>query len=230
MTNYSIAITSDTVCPWCYVGLRRLQSAISTHQKSYPSDTFTTTWYPFYLNPDSPAPGVDKQELYASKFGAQRTQMMQMHLSRLAQPLGINFAFGGKTGNTRDSHRVVALALKQGGSGLQNAVMEEFFKAYFEANEDISEREVLIRRAGRAGMKEEEVKAYLESVEGGKEVDQEVAMAKRRFVGGVPDFVVNERYEVQGAEEPDAFLEIFERIRKEGGHSNGGVVGKGESC
>jgi len=230
MTNYSIAITSDTVCPWCYVGLRRLQSAISTHQTTYPSDTFTTTWYPFYLNPDSPAPGVDKQELYASKFGAQRTQMMQMHLSRLAQPLGITFAFGGKTGNTRDSHRVVALAHKQGGSRLQNAVMEEFFKAYFEVNEDISDREVLVRRAGMAGMKEDEVKAYLESGEGGKEVDQEVAMAKRRFVGGVPDFVVNERYEVQGAEEPDAFLEIFERIRKESGNANGGVVGRGESC
>lgn len=156
--------------------------------------------------------------------------MMQQHLSRLAQPLGINFAFGGKTGNTRDSHRVIALAHESGGTELQNAVVEEFFKAYFEANEDISEREVLVRRAARAGMKEEDVRTYLESGEGGEEVDREVAAAKSRFVGGVPDFVVNGRYEVQGAEEPDAFLDIFERIRKESGGAEGGVVAKGESC
>lgn len=230
MTNYSISITSDTVCPWCYVGLRRLQSAISTHKRSYPTDTFTTTWHPFYLNPDAPTPGVDKATVYAAKFGAQRTHMMQQHLSRLAQPLGINFAFGGKTGNTRDSHRVVNLALQKGGPELQNAVMEEFFKAYFEVNEDISDREMLIRRAGDAGLDQEEVRRYLESGEGAEEVDREVAMAKRRFVSGVPDFVVNDRYEVQGAEEPDAFLDIFERIRKEGGGANGGVVASGQTC
>ncbi|GAB7341068.1 hypothetical protein MBLNU457_7388t1 [Dothideomycetes sp. NU457] len=230
MTNYTITITSDTVCPWCYVGLRRLQSAINTHQSTYPSDKFTTTWLPFYLNPDSPAPGIDKQAVYAAKFGAQRTQMMQAHLSRLAAPLGIKFAFGGKTGNTRDSHRVIALAHKKGGPELQNRVVEEFFRAYFEVNEDISDREVLVRWAAKAGMMEKEVRTYLESGEGGEQVDREVAMAKRRFVGGVPDFVVNERYEVQGAEEPDAFLDIFERIRKESGSADGGVVAKGESC
>ena len=73
MTKYQIDIVSDTVCPWCYVGKNRLDKAIELHRKSNPEDTFETTWYPFYLNPDAPK-SIDKQEYYERKFGPQRTQ------------------------------------------------------------------------------------------------------------------------------------------------------------
>ena len=73
MTNFKIDIVSDTVCPWCYVGKNRLEKAIEKHKSSNPDDTFTTSWFPFYLNPDAPK-SIDKEEYYHRKFGAQRTQ------------------------------------------------------------------------------------------------------------------------------------------------------------
>lgn len=93
------------------------------HQASNPNDTFTTTWHAFYLNPDAPR-SVDKQEYYEKKFGAQRTQVMQGHLARLGQQVGINFNFGGKTGNTRDSHRLIQLG-KSKGEEMQTKVVEQ---------------------------------------------------------------------------------------------------------
>ena len=75
MTKYNISIVSDTVCPWCYVGKNRLERAITQHRAAHPTDTFTTSWKPFYLNPDAPKQSRDKQALYAEKFGAQRTQV-----------------------------------------------------------------------------------------------------------------------------------------------------------
>ncbi|KAJ9621535.1 hypothetical protein H2203_007022 [Taxawa tesnikishii (nom. ined.)] len=223
MTQYDIQIVSDTVCPWCYVGRARLNLAIKQHQQSHPSDTFTTSWSPFYLNPTAPTPGVDKQTHYEAKFGAQRTRMMQQHLSRLGGQLGINFAFGGKTGNTRDSHRLIQLG-KTKGLETQDKVVRALFESYFERNEDITSREVL-----------EEAREWLESGKGGEEVDREVGDAQRRFVSGVPNFTINGRFEIQGAEEPDAFLDAFERIRRDEerkGANKGGkeVLGDAPAC
>ncbi|CAK4032184.1 hypothetical protein AC578_2710 [Lecanosticta acicola] len=219
MTNYKIDIVSDTVCPWCYVGKNRLELAIKQHKASSPNDTFTTTWHPFYLNPDAPK-SIDKQEYYEKKFGASRTQMMQGHLARLGQQVGINFAFGGKTGNTRDSHRLIQLG-KTKGEEVQTKVVEQLFNGYFENEEDITSQEVLIARGVKAGLDEKEVRDWMEAGKGGPEVDKEVAKAQRGFVGGVPNFTINDRYEIQGAEEPAAFLQVFKEI-----HDTGSANGK----
>jgi predicted DsbA family dithiol-disulfide isomerase len=95
-------LVSDTVCPWCYVGKKKLEKAISSFQASHPDshDTFSTTWAPFYLDPTSTKEGEDKQERYARRFGAQRTQMMQQRLSTVGKQVGIDFKYGGRTGNT----------------------------------------------------------------------------------------------------------------------------------
>ncbi|KAI7162517.1 WD40 repeat-like protein [Hortaea werneckii] len=223
MTNYKIDIVSDTVCPWCYVGKNRLDKAIEAHKQTNPSDTFSTTWYPFYLNPDAPK-SVDKQSYYEKKFGAQRTQVMQGHLARLGSQVGINFAFGGRTGNTRDSHRLVQLA-KTKGEGMQTKVIEQLFNAYFEVNEDITDQEVLIQRGIKAGLDEQEVRDWMVNGKGGPEVDKEVAMAQQKFVTGVPNFTINGKYEVQGAEEPAAFLQIFGEVKDTVEGQNGSKVG-----
>ncbi len=113
--------------------------------------------------------------------------MMQGHLSRLGKQVGIDFAFGGKTGNTRDSHRLIQLA-KTKGEDMQTKVVEQLFNSYFEVNEDITDREVLIKRGAAAGLEEAEVRDWLESDKGGPEVDREVAEAQRKFISGVPNF------------------------------------------
>jgi predicted DsbA family dithiol-disulfide isomerase len=238
MTNYSIDIVSDTVCPWyvsprqrttsrfradsrlrCYVGKNRLGLAIKQHQATYPDDTFKTSWHPFYLNPNAPK-NVDKQAYYESKFGAQRTKVMQAHLAKLGREVGIAFNFGGKTGNTRDSHRLIQLG-KTKSEEQQTKVVEQLFNSYFEDNEDITDREVLIARGVKAGLEEQEVREWMESDKGGPEVDKEVAQAQSNFISGVPNFTINGQYEIQGAEEPSAFVRVFGEIKSRGGGAGG---------
>ncbi|GIC93804.1 DsbA family oxidoreductase [Aspergillus udagawae] len=236
MTNINIQIISDTVCPWCYVGYRRLSRAITTHKATYPSDTFTLTWHAFYLNPASPGyPGVDKREFYASKFGEGRAAAIFSRLAAVGETDGIAFKFGGKTGNTRDSHRVLWYAgLKEkeagvrGGAaatngnaseakvgGLQTRVAEQFFRAYFEEEKNITDRKVLVDAAAAAGLDRGEVEKFLESGdEGGKEVDLDAERARRRLVTGVPYFTVQGQYAIEGADEPETFLEVFEKVKQ----------------
>ncbi|EME42082.1 hypothetical protein DOTSEDRAFT_72998 [Dothistroma septosporum NZE10] len=230
MTNFQIDIVSDTVCPWCYVGKNRLDLAIKQHKETNPSDTFTTSWHPFYLNPDAPK-DVDKQAYYEKKFGAQRTKVMQGHLARLGKQVGIDFAFGGKTGNTRDSHRLIQLG-KTKGEQVETKVVESLFNAYFESEENITDREVLIARGVKAGLPEEEVRDWIEKEKGGDEVDKEVASAQRNFISGVPNFTINGKYEVQGAEEPSAFLQVFSEIKDTFGESTNAHIqaGGGDKC
>ncbi|KAK0364950.1 hypothetical protein LTR59_017419 [Friedmanniomyces endolithicus] len=211
MTHYAIDIISDTVCPWCYVGANRLSLAIATHSASHPQDTFTTTWHAYYLNPDAPR-SIDKQAYYVRKFGAQRTAVMQGHLARLGREVGIEFAFGGRTGITRDSHRLIELGRRKG-KEVQTRVVRELFAAYFEANEDITVVDVLVKTGVRAGLEEGEVREWMEGGEGGEEVDREVEEARKLCIGGVPNFRINGKWEVQGAEEPAAFLRVFGEIK-----------------
>jgi len=148
---------------------------------------------------------------------------MQGHLARLGKQVGINFAFGGRTGNTRDSHRLIQLG-KTKGPEMETKVVESLFNSYFESEEDITSQEVLIKRGVKAGLEEREVREWMESGKGGEEVDKEVAQAQRKFITGVPNFTINGRYEVQGAEEPAAFLQVFAELKETtGAESTGGT-------
>jgi len=99
------ALTRDS---WCYVGKKRLERGIAAYKAAHPDvgDTFSTNWFPFYLNPDAPKTSIDKTNYYKSKFGEERTVAMFQRLSALGEVEGIKFKYGGKTGNTRDSHRM----------------------------------------------------------------------------------------------------------------------------
>ena len=121
----------------CYVGKKRLEQGIAAYKanNSSANDNFDVSWFPFYLNPDSSKQGVDKAQMYISKFGPERTQMMQERLSSIGKEVGINFRFGGRTGNTRDSHRLIQLA-KTKGPESQNNLVNALFEGYFE-NEEV---------------------------------------------------------------------------------------------
>ncbi|KAL8847287.1 MAG: hypothetical protein Q9221_007663 [Calogaya cf. arnoldii] len=214
MTNFNISIVSDTVCPWCYVGKNKLERAISLYKSAHPdaTDTFSTNWYPFYLNPDAPKTGIDKRQYYMSKFGPQRTPMIFDRLASAGKDVGIDFKFGGKTGNTRDSHRLIQLA-KTKGPEMQTKVVEELFKSYFEKEEDITSHSVLKSAAEKAGLEEAEINEWLESDKGGREVDREVVEAQMKAVSGVPHFTIQDKFEIGGAQDPEAFVQIFERIK-----------------
>jgi len=215
MTHFTISIVSDTVCPWCYVGKNKLERGIAAYRAAYPSakDTFSTTWLPFYLNPDAPKTGVDKRAYYQQKFGAERTALIFDKLSAVGKEVGINFKFGGKSGNTRDSHRLIQLG-KTKGPEVQTKVVEALFASYFENEEDITSHEVLEAAGVKAGLEREEVREWLTSDKGGKEVDKEVLEAQMNNVTGVPNFTLQGMYEIGGAQDPESFKRIFEKIKE----------------
>jgi len=138
--------------------------------------------------------------------------MIQERLTRVGQGEGIDFKYGGKTGNTRDSHRLIELG-KSKSPQMQTRVVEELFKAYFENEQDITSHEVLQKAGEAAGLDAAEVADWLKSGKGGDKVDREVANAQRQFISGVPNFTIQGKYSLEGAEEPSAFVEVFEQIK-----------------
>ncbi|KAI2616866.1 DSBA oxidoreductase [Hypoxylon sp. NC1633] len=217
MTNINIKIVSDTVCPWCYIGKKRLDKAIDLYRKVYPGakdDTFTVSWAPFYLDPTSPKVGVPVTERMVQRFGPDRLAAMQQRLTLMGREEGIAFGFNGKIGNTRDSHRLIQLG-KTKGPDTENRVVLELFKSYFEADGDITSHDTLLAAAEKAGLDKDEVKDWLETGKGGKEVDKEVDEAYAKGIHGVPHFTIQGKYDVDGAQDPQAFLEVFARAKEE---------------
>ena len=219
MTKFDISVVSDTVCPWCYVGKNRLDKAIARHKANEAgrSDVFNVTWLPYYLNPDAPKESVDKHDYYKSRFGEERSAMMHKRMSGIGEEVGIHFKFGGRTGNTRDSHRLVQLA-KTKGEGAQTKLVEALFRAYFEEEQDITSHEALQVAAERAGISEDEVKDWLATDAGGREVDEEVMEARRKGISGVPNFTLQGVYEIGGAQDEEAFLGMFQKIKESEAH------------
>jgi len=138
--------------------------------------------------------------------------MIFERLNAAGKDVGINFKFGGKTGSTRDSHRLIQLA-KTKGPQVQTRLVEELFKAYFENEQDITSHDVLREAGVKAGLEEAEVREWLESDKGGKEVDEEVMHAQMANISGVPNFTIQGKYEVGGAQDPAAFVQLFERLK-----------------
>ncbi|KAI1421234.1 DSBA-like thioredoxin domain-containing protein [Xylaria sp. FL1777] len=218
MTNFNIKIVSDTVCPWCFIGKRRLDRAIELHRKTYPAgrdDTFTVTWAPFYLDPTSPTVGVPVKERLAEKFGRDRVDMMEQRLNTIGKQEGIDFAFAGRIGNTRDSHRLIQLG-KTKGIEVENRVVTELFKSYFEGDGDITSHATLIAAAEKAGLASSEVKEWLETGKGGAEVDKEVNEAYANGVTGVPNITIQGTHNIGGAQDPEVFLAAFAEIKEAG--------------
>ncbi len=159
-----------------------------------------------------PLIGTDKATLYRAKFGEDRAAMIFDRVTQAGAEVGIKFSFGGKTGNTRNSHRLVQLG-KAKSPEVQTRVIEELFQAYFEKEQDITSLEVLKTAGVNAGLDENEVIEWLKSDNGGKQVDEEVMEARMERITGVPNYTVNGRYEVGGAQDPQVFLTLFEKIK-----------------
>src|SRR5438045_5828301 len=99
MTKFNIHIISDTICSWCYVGHKCLQTAIKIHHCDHLLDSFNITYSPYYLNPSAPKVSIDKRTYYFSKFGESCAKGIFEHLSVIGHEVGINFKFSGKTRN-----------------------------------------------------------------------------------------------------------------------------------
>lgn len=161
----------------------------------------------------------------AQKFGADREEAITRRLASMGEGEGICFSFQGKMGNTRDAHRLVQLARAkdQGASGsgkegssseVQERLMAALMRGYFEEGGDITSRDMLLDAAVEAGLERGEAERWLAEGKGGEEVDREVEEAYARGIRGVPHFIINDRYEVGGAQEVEAFLGEFVRAKE----------------
>lgn len=199
------------------MGKQKLEKGIAAYKAEHPSsnDTFSVEWFPFYLNPDAPKQGIAKQAMYEAKFGKDRTALMQQRLSAVGKDVGIDFKYGGKTGNTRNSHRLIQFA-KSKGLETQNKVIAALFAAYFENEMDITSYDVLKRAGVKGGLDAVDIEDLLQSDRCGDIVDKEVEIAMGNIVTGVPNFTIQGLYEVRGAQDAEGFKQVFEKVRTAG--------------
>ncbi|KAJ2786921.1 hypothetical protein GGI15_001134 [Coemansia interrupta] len=204
-----ISIVLDTVCPWCYVGKRRVERAIAQAKEKWPDFEATIDYMPFQLD-SSMENGVDKREVYLKKFGP-RIDAMNTRMAATGKEEEINFKFGGKMSNTLDSHRLIDFARLQGSETEEKAV-SSLLRRYFEEEQDIGDTEVLLGAAEDAGLDRLETQKYLESDDGIDTVKQKIKHAQRLGISGVPFYIINDRYGISGAESPETFLQVFEKV------------------
>lgn len=205
-----IEIISDVVCPWCFIGKRRLEAALARYAEAHPStESPQVMWKPFQLNPGLPDSGMDRAEYVARKFGAQGT-VLYAQVAAVGKTVGIDFAFDriARQPNTVAAHSLIALAHDH---GCQDEVVEALFRAYFLEGADLTRSEVLSGIAFAAGLPPHAVAACLADPQVRARVEQENARAHAIGVSGVPFFVINQRFAVSGAQAPEFLLQALNR-------------------
>lgn len=205
----AIQIYSDVICPWCFVGKRRLERALRQIGGALKVDV---TWRPFQLNPTMPKQGMDRTVYLETKFGSlDAFKEMEKRLLEAGRAEQIPFAFEKilRTPNTFLAHRLIWYAQRQ---GKQDAVVEELFRAYFVGGNDIGNIQTLAKVAEQAGLEQREVECFLPSEIGMAEVKTEEATGHRMGIRGVPYFVVNDLYAISGAQRAETFLVAFQQI------------------
>jgi predicted DsbA family dithiol-disulfide isomerase len=215
-----IDVISDTVCPWCFIGKRRLMRAMEQR----PGIAFDVKWRPYRLDPTVPKAGVDRQAYMRAKFGDDPMKIVEMHKLIAAEGAkdGIEFDFAAITRrpDTLDSHRLIRWSEA---NGVQDEVVERLFIAYFENGEDIGDIRVLADIADICGMDGVEAARMLESDTDIALVEREDQIAHEMGVTGVPAMIFGGKLALSGAREPELLLSVIDRVAEM-------AAGQGESA
>lgn len=205
-----IDIVSDAICPWCYIGKRKLERALSVLDAE--GLRFSVRWNPFQLNPDMPKEGRDRTAYRIAKFGAERAAELDVRIKEAAAEVRLDFhpELMTCTPNTLDAHRLVWFAGKH---GVQDAAMEAVFDAYFVRGQDIGEHEVLAACAATAGLDAAEVRAFLATAQIEAEMRAADRAAREAGVNGVPSFFLDGYSLFSGAQPPALMVEALRRGR-----------------
>ena len=204
-----ITVYSDVICPWCYVGKRRLEAALG----AAPAEV-QLGWRPFELNPDMPAEGITRAEYRMRKFGAERAAELDRAMTETGHEVGIDFAFDRmqRTPSTKLAHRLIWEAGRQ---GRQNEIVNRLFRAYFEEAQDIGEAEVLTKLAAEAGLDAAGVAQALGNTESLDAVSELANQGRAMGIQGVPFFILLGKYGVSGAQPPEFWREALPKIAAE---------------
>ena len=211
--EFQIDVISDVVCPWCFIGQRRLAEARARLPEDDAARSAAIRWHPFQLNPDLPREGIARKTYVENKFGGpERAAQFYARVSAAGATAGIPFAFDRivRQPNTRDAHRLIAWTQAQGDA---SDLVERLFRAYFIDGRDIGDREVLAMIAGEAGFDSAAARTLLDSGEGTDTIALMDRRAREIGVQGVPFFIFNQHIAVSGAQEPGILLDAIAQAK-----------------
>ncbi len=210
-----IDVFSDPICPWCFIGRRRLSQALQTR----PDIKATTFWRPFQLNPDMPELGMDRDAYLLAKFGdTNRVSKQQSDIIRTGEIVGIHFAFDKikRTPNTLPAHLLIRLAQKdlvtEADFQRRDDLIDALFVGYFIEGRDIGDFDELVAIGVSIGLNKRDIKKYLEDGHDVQEILAEDLQARHIGVSGVPCFIFNGRLALMGAQEPEAFNPLLDAL------------------
>ncbi|OGM39694.1 hypothetical protein ABOM_011635 [Aspergillus bombycis] len=216
MVLIKIEIISDAICPWCYIGYRNLQKAISLYQKTYPggsNDTIEVWWKPYFIDQEPPKESILIQDRMLRRMDPKMVAAAQTRLKRVGADAGIRFKFGGYIGSSRLAHQLLYMAAREG-SELQCRVSELLFHYQFEEEADISQLDTVIAVGVQAGLREDDIREWLASGVGVAEIEAEAKKARADGATGVPHFAIGGKYHMEGAVDMSELFEAFVAVRE----------------
>jgi predicted DsbA family dithiol-disulfide isomerase len=208
--RFIIDVVSDVICPWCFLGKRRLDAALSRVGEI---DVFVR-WRPFMLDPTIPPEGLDRREYLLAKFGPERIGTIHDPLIAAGDELGVPFDFEAitRTPNTLDAHRLIRWSHTV---ERQHETAERLFMAYWSEGRDVSDRDVLASCAGDVGINAAQIRELLDSEQDVQETRAEIQHATTIGVTGVPTFILGQSYALVGAQPPEVLADAIGRVAKE---------------
>ena len=211
-----VEVWSDVVCPWCYIGKRRFTRATDELAADPAFDApIDAVYRPYQLDPKAP-PGTSMPvpEVYARKFGGpEQAAAILEHLTGVAAAEGLEFHLDrAQRANTRDAHRLLWYAEHHGAPGSQAELKERLLSAYFTRGLHVGDPNVLAAEASAAGLDPDEIRHVLDSDIGRAEVEEQLAFAAEAGITAVPTYVIDRRWSIPGAQDPDVFVQVLRRL------------------
>ncbi|MGQ0636733.1 MAG: DsbA family oxidoreductase [Planctomycetaceae bacterium] len=203
----TIDVISDVICPWCYIGKRRMEKAVALAGRDV-----RVRWHPFQLNPHIPKAGISRRKYRTAKFGSwEHSLALDAHVTEVGRADGIPFALDKieRAPNTLDAHRLICLAAQD---DVQDAVVEALFRAYFTEGRDITTAPTLLDVVSDAGLDRCRAKALLNGDDGVAAILAAEEQAHLAGVEGVPFYLINGALALSGARQPSEFLAAFEQV------------------
>jgi predicted DsbA family dithiol-disulfide isomerase len=207
-----VDVISDVVCPWCFIGMKRLESAIALAD----GVDVHMRWRPYQLDPNIPKEGLPRRQYMLDKFGSEaRLREIHTQIVSLGEVEGIRFNFDAMqtAANTLDAHRLIRWAgSPKSPDGAQNQVVRHLFESNFEQGRDIGDHAVLVEIAEEAGMDPALVGVLLSSPSDVESVRNEIATAGQMGVRGVPCFLIEGKYAVMGAQDAEVLADAIKQV------------------
>lgn len=209
--RFTIDVVSDVICPWCFLGKRRLDAALA----ALDMDVFIR-WRPYMLDPTIPPQGLDRHEYMLNKFGAEKLKTIHDPLIEAGKELDVPYHFDliTRTPNTLDAHRLIRWSHTV---ERQNEMVERLFMAYWSEGKDVGNRDVLAACAGEAGINAQQIRELLDTEQDVEETRAEIQHATNIGVTGVPTFIMAQSYALVGAQSPAVLVDAISRVAKEMG-------------